>query len=143
MEGGEIMKKLLKGFTLIELMIVIAIIAILAAILIPSFIHARDQSKLGACESNLRSLGTSTEMYANDYNGNYPTVSATGAFASLSPTYLRSFPTCPSNYSQYSYTGTTNPGGYTYYSQGQAHSLINNMGSGFPEFSSKGGLVTR
>jgi type IV pilus assembly protein PilA len=51
-------KTLQKGFTLIELMIVIAIIAILAAILIPNFLHARAESKTSACEGNLKQLAT-------------------------------------------------------------------------------------
>jgi len=139
------MKKLLKGFTLIELMIVIAIIAILAAILIPSFIHARAQSQLAACESNIRNLGTSTEMYANDYNGNYPTTSVTGAFALLSPAYVRQFPTCPASGSAYAYTGTSGPAAYTYFSIGQAHKTVTGTccSPNFPEFSSKGGIVTQ
>ena len=62
-----------KGFTLIELMIVIAIIAILAAILVPNFVRARAQGQLTACKSNLKNVGTALEMYAVDHNGRYPT----------------------------------------------------------------------
>ena len=54
------------GFTLIELMIVVAIIAILAGILIPNFVNARAQAQTSACESNLRSIATAMElMYAD------------------------------------------------------------------------------
>jgi prepilin-type N-terminal cleavage/methylation domain-containing protein len=52
------MKRRKKGFTLIELMIVIAIIAILAAVLVPNFMRAREASRLTACKSNLKSLST-------------------------------------------------------------------------------------
>ena len=57
------------GFTLIELMIVIAIIAILAAILVPNFIRARAQGQLTACKSNLKNIGTAMEMYSTDWSG--------------------------------------------------------------------------
>jgi len=66
------MKKRKKGFTLIELMIVIAIIAILAAVLVPNFMRAREASRLTACKSNLKNISTSVETYSNDYDGLYP-----------------------------------------------------------------------
>jgi prepilin-type N-terminal cleavage/methylation domain-containing protein len=65
------MKKLQKGFTLIELMIVIAIIAILAAILIPNFLHARAESVTAACEGNEKQIATAEEEYAVDNGGAY------------------------------------------------------------------------
>lgn len=61
-----------KGFTLIELMIVIAIIAILAAVLVPNFMRAREASRYTACKSNLKTFSTCMEMYSNDYDGMYP-----------------------------------------------------------------------
>ena len=60
-----------RGFTLIELMIVVAIIAILAGILIPNFVNARAQAQTAACESNLRSIATALELYYAD-NQAYP-----------------------------------------------------------------------
>lgn len=61
-----------KGFTLIELMIVIAIIAILAAVLVPNFMRAREASRYNACKSNLKNLSTAMEMYSSDFDGMYP-----------------------------------------------------------------------
>jgi prepilin-type N-terminal cleavage/methylation domain-containing protein len=66
------MKRRKKGFTLIELMIVIAIIAILAAVLVPNFMRAREASRLTACKSNLKSLSTAMETYSTDFDGLYP-----------------------------------------------------------------------
>lgn len=61
------------GFTLIELLVVIAIIAILAAILFPIFVGAKESSKRSACLNNLRQLGSAMHLYADNWNGNYPT----------------------------------------------------------------------
>jgi general secretion pathway protein G len=69
------MKRRPQGFTLIELMIVIAIIGVLAAILIPNFLHARAQSQTAACEENLKNIATALEEYATDHSGQYPPAS--------------------------------------------------------------------
>ena len=74
-----------RGFTLIELMIVVAIIAILAGILIPNFVNARAQAQTAACESNLRSIATALELYYAD-NQIYPTA----AGAAVQPSLLTS-----------------------------------------------------
>jgi len=60
------------GFTLIELLVVIAIIAILAAILFPVFARARESARRANCLSNLKQLGTSFQMYAQDYDETFP-----------------------------------------------------------------------
>lgn len=78
-----------RGFTLIELMIVIAIISILAAILIPNFMHARSESVTAACESNEKQLATAEEEYSVDNGGLYV------AFAQLTTPYMTLVPTDP------------------------------------------------
>ena len=62
------MRRRLKGFTLIELLVVIAIIALLISILLPSLSRARELSKRLVCSSNLKGIGTSAKIYANDNN---------------------------------------------------------------------------
>lgn len=72
------------GFTLIELLVVIAIIAILAAILFPVFARAREKARQTSCLSNLKQLGTSVLMYAQDYDEIYP-VEESATDVSLAP----------------------------------------------------------
>lgn len=59
-------------FTLIELMITIAIIAILAAMLLPALNKARDRAKGIKCTNNLKQCGLAYALYANDYNDFFP-----------------------------------------------------------------------
>jgi prepilin-type N-terminal cleavage/methylation domain-containing protein len=118
------MKRRKKGFTLIELMIVIAIIAILAAVLVPNFMRAREASRLTACKSNLKNISTSVETYSNDYDGLYPgnttfqDVSSSGnsGVDTLASTYIGKTLTCPAAAKPYRYRLATASGaGYWIY----------------------------
>ena len=62
------MKRTTKAFTLIELLVVIAIIALLISILLPSLSRARELSKRLVCAANIKGIGTSAKIYANDNN---------------------------------------------------------------------------
>ena len=57
-----------RNFTLIELLIVIAIIAILAAMLLPALNQARARGQAAACVNNMKQLGLGILQYGNDYN---------------------------------------------------------------------------
>lgn len=61
-----------RNFTLIELLITIAIIAILAAMLLPALNQARDRGKMAKCTSNLKNIGLSAFQYANDNKDFFP-----------------------------------------------------------------------
>lgn len=67
--GGS---KRLRGFTLVELLVVIGIIAVLVGILLPTLSKAREAANRAACGSNLRQVGTLLVMYANTYKGKVP-----------------------------------------------------------------------
>jgi len=57
-----------KGFTLIELFVLIAIIGILAAILFPVFARAREKARQASCLSNIKQLALGMLMYVEDYD---------------------------------------------------------------------------
>ena len=73
------------GFTLVELLVVIGIIALLISILLPALNKAREQAKRTACLSNLRSLAQLAHVYAAENRGRWP-------LSAMSVTYQRSNP---------------------------------------------------
>ena len=78
-----------KGFTLVEIMIVVAIIGLLAAIAIPNFVRARQAAQTNACIANLKQIEGAKEVRLIDGQAGVATM------ANLVPAYIRRAPTCP------------------------------------------------
>jgi len=91
------MKRNQKGFTLIELMIVIAIIGILAAIAVPNFRQARESAREKACYANIRVIQSAIEQYNMDHSGMIDTCDGTIIAGLKTNQYLKSEPQCPSD----------------------------------------------
>jgi prepilin-type N-terminal cleavage/methylation domain-containing protein/prepilin-type processing-associated H-X9-DG protein len=84
------MRKKSKGFTLVELLVVMAIIAILIAMLLPALSRARLQAKSVACQSNMRQVGQALLIYAGNWRGWLypPERGATSAYADRWPAHV-------------------------------------------------------
>jgi prepilin-type N-terminal cleavage/methylation domain-containing protein len=65
-----------KGFTLVELLVVIAVIALLMGILLPALNVAREQGRRTACLSNMRQVGLALTLYQADYEYTPPKTQA-------------------------------------------------------------------
>lgn len=111
------------GFTLVELLVVIAIIAILAAIMAPVFARARAQVRRSVCLSQLRQLGMATQMYQMDNDGRLPP-----RLSAVHPHYVsevRLF-VCPSDPTRGLHEGTDRAEGKRYLASGVSYDYIPN-----------------
>ena len=100
----QIKRNRTQGFTLVEIMIVVAIIGLLAAIAIPNFVRARTTSQKNACINNLRQLDGAVQQYALENNlASTATYSLNNLTNYVKLTSAGALPPCPS-------AGTYSPG---------------------------------
>lgn len=89
-------KRVKSGFTLVEILIVVVILGILAAVVVPQFAQSTQQAAQAQTVTQLQNIRAMTELYANQSNGDYPSVVAgpgdPGWAELLAPGYLRSPP---------------------------------------------------
>jgi prepilin-type N-terminal cleavage/methylation domain-containing protein len=85
------------GFTLIEVLTVVVIIAILASILLVTFLKARAQSTVAASKANMRNMASALETYVTDMDS-YP-----GVLGGLVPDYTRGIPDDPCTKGTYTF----------------------------------------
>jgi prepilin-type N-terminal cleavage/methylation domain-containing protein len=127
-----------RGFTLMELLLGIAVIAILISILLPNLMVLRSRKIRSNCEANLKNIGLALDQYAADNKGKYPPY-----LGKLTPRYLYSLPSCPSTKLEYQYTYTQLPDRYTVWCNGpEAHVLVRTP-EGFPQYDNLKGLTEK
>jgi type IV pilus assembly protein PilA len=124
------------GFTLIELMVVVAILGILTAILIPNFVRARSSSKLATCQLDLRNIAAGLELYYVENQG-YP--AAAGWDSTLmAGGYMRAVPRSPIDQASYGYS--TNAGQNSFVLSDGPNKYTQSGVNGYVVYTATGGL---
>lgn len=86
-----------RAFTLVEILIVVVILGILAAIVVPQFTNASSEAQVGNVETQLQTIRSQIELYRVKHNGDYPELVDEQWAQLIGPDYLRAAPINPRN----------------------------------------------